>query len=190
MLVDLKSYRPKHVTIQAAALTIRKSDRQLIRYETGEQTPGDHDIIKLAELYEVPQMIFEHLGYQNDIGRRFLPRPLNSINRSFPAICFKSREELEEMVGSVESMCRMVLNGQDLDTWGMTEQFDRHFQELIDVEQLVLEAKIRYAEIRGLKVLEERYREHDRKCVANGYRVEKKITPQAVETRARYQCSI
>lgn len=93
------------------------------------------------------------------------------------------------MVSAIDGMCHMVLNGQELEKWGMTEEFDRHFQELIDVEQLVLEAKIIYAEIRGLKALEERYREHDAKCLTNGYRTDKRKTPQAAEARAHKQIS-
>lgn len=194
-MVNYGEYRPKRVvTVNRAANEIGKSVRQVQRYEnTDEPTniPSDIDVVKLARLYGSSLLVFEHFGHNNDIGKRFFCRPLNQINRSFPAMCFKSQEELKEMVNAMEGMCRMVLNEQSLEKWSMVEDFDRCFLELIDVEQLILEAKIRYAEIRGLKALEERYKEHDEKCLRNGYRVDidKKITPQAAEARAQYQIS-
>jgi hypothetical protein len=163
----------------------------LLRYDNGDQIPQDHTVDRLGKLYGAPQMVFEHFGYNNDIGFRYFPRPLNQIDRSMPAICFKTPEELDEMVQAVRAMCNMVLNNRDLNTWGFTSQFDSNFLQIIDVEQLILEAKIKYADIRGLSELEERYREHDRKCEANGYRIntDKRKTPMASETRAQYKTS-
>ncbi len=190
MIVDYKEYRPKFMTIEHASSLLNFSTRKLNRIHSGEEIPTDDVVDKMGKIYAAPLMVFEHLGHNNDIGKRYFCRPLNQINRTFPAICFKSQEELKEMVNAMEGMCRMVLNGQSLEKWGMVEDFDRCFLELIDVEQLILEAKIKYAEIRGLKALEERYQEHDIKCEERGYRQDKEKQPSLVaERQAEYQIS-
>lgn len=194
-MVNYGEYRPKRVvTVNRAANEIGKSVRQVQRYEnTDEPTniPSDIDVVKLARLYGSSLLVFEHFGHNNDIGKRFFCRPLNGIERSMPAACFKTPEELTEMIEATQEMCRMMLNNKDLVKWGLVEQYDKLFQEVIDVEQLITEMKIIYASVRGLKALEERYKEHDEKCLRNGYRVDidKKITPQAAEARAQYQIS-
>ncbi|MDO7789127.1 hypothetical protein [Desulforamulus aquiferis] len=181
MPVDYKSYRPKEVIIDAAAAVAGVSNRQYLRYENEGAVPSDSVVNKLAKLFQAPQMLFEHFGSHNEIGWRYYCRPLNRIDRSMPAVCFKSSEEISEMVTAIKEMCRMMLNNRDLGKWGLNEQFDQCFLELIDVEQLLLEAKIIYAEQRGLPELEKRYREHDAKCLQNGYRIEKRRAPVAIE---------
>ena len=89
----------------------------------------------------------------NEIGMAFYPQPLNNIERTFPAFYYKAGEELVEM------------------------------NEVLDVEQLCLETKIKYAEMRGLGELENRLDEHKEKCVQRGYYTKQKNGPVLVRER-------
>jgi hypothetical protein len=183
--IKLSSY-----TIENTALDAGISLRQLKRYLTGETLMPDDKALALAHILgqQAATMPFEHFTNTNPIGQNLYPAPLNNIERTFPAFLYKAAEEQSEMIEALNEMCRLVLNNRDLDV-EESEDFDNLFGQVLDVEQLCLEIKIKYAEIRGLDALRDRVAEHKEKCIAYGYHIEKE-RPALIKERAanKYVC--
>ncbi|MEG6615350.1 hypothetical protein V6C27_02755 [Peptococcaceae bacterium 1198_IL3148] len=191
MDVDYQHYmKLSNNTIEGTAVDLGVSARQLQRYLKYESILPDDKVLKMAYIFGpvAASMPFEHFTHESDIGKRLYPAPLNNIDNTFPAFCFKAVEEQEEMIDALQAMCRMVLNNR-LMTGHEVEKFDRLFNEVLDVEQLCLEIKIKYARLRGLAALEERVRAHKRKVIERGYHLEQKEKQPALvaERQAAYK---
>ncbi|MBO8136771.1 MAG: hypothetical protein H0Z40_01330 [Desulfotomaculum sp.] len=190
--VDYQKYmKLSNNTIEGTAFDLDISVRHMQRYLKHETPIPDDKVMEMTRIFGpvAAAMPFEHFTYQSEIGRKLYPSPLNSIDNTFPAFCFKAVEELEEMTEALQAMCRIVFNNR-LMTESEAKMFDKLFREVLDVEQLCLEIKIKYAKLRGIEALESRVKEHKQKMVERGYHVmsEKEKRPaQVAEQRATYK---
>lgn len=189
MPVDYRGYiKQGNRTIEGTAGDIGKSDRQFKRYLDDETKFTDELVLRMTHVLgnNAAALPFEHFTNQSEIGQRLYPEPLNNIDREFASFCFKAPEEMEEMADALQAMCRIVLNGR-LMTVDEARMFDKMFREILDVEQLCLEIKIKYAKLRGIEELEARVREHKEKCIRQGYHVEKERPALVAEEQVAYK---
>lgn len=164
-----KHYRNKaNLTIDSASEMLCIAPRTLSAYEAGKIKPSPDMAVSMGEVYGAPQLTAQYCRQECAIGQRYCFDILNNVDLSPVAILTKFIDEKSEIDQMLSRLMTVVLNKRSGADFTEAEMADFKFAvlELLDLEHVIETLKLqiwRFCDVGEL------VREHNQKCVAQGY---------------------
>jgi transcriptional regulator with XRE-family HTH domain len=155
-------------TVEALAVKVGYSARQLRRIETGDCSPAPLLAVQAARILNAPELTLFYCRKQCAIGQRYSYEILNNIDDSPVAGLTKLREEGQEVFNRLDRMMQVILNKrsrEDLTPAEMTDLTEGAL-ELADLEHTIEVIKLELG--RFLDVADVVHK-HNAKCCQRGY---------------------
>lgn len=113
------------ITIQDIAEQLYVTDRTVARYENGEIIPADETVMRMAEAYKDPWLVYEHIQANHDSSQLFLP----DIERcSLLEATARMKLAVAKLHEATDEMLAYSLDGQI--TADEVEQWQKHMDKL------------------------------------------------------------
>ena len=165
------------LSIEEASFRVHIGQRTLCKYEAGETTPPPDVVLKMSEVYKMPQLTAWYCREECAIGQRYCYELLNNVDLSPVAILTKFMDEKSEIDQLLGRLMAVVLNKKSAADF--TEQEMEDFKlavlELLDLEHVIETLKLQIWKFINVAEL---VKEHNEKCLRQGY-VKKEKAPLA-----------
>ncbi len=167
------------MTQEEAGFLLGRDARTIAAYESEEVPITPAMAVKMAEVYDAPELTAYFCRYQCDIGHRYCYDLLNNVDLNPIAILSKFADEKREIDSLLDGLLGVVINKTGPGDFSQEEMefFENALSELCDIEHVIETLKI--AAWRFLNVGQV-IKEHNHKCVQRGYFKKEKAPVQAV----------
>lgn len=155
------------LTLEEAAFRIPVSPRMLRKYESGEVTPSPETVVRMAKVYNAPELIARYCR-ECPIGQVYGYEVLDGVSLDLASVVLSLRQETAEAVDKLATMERLARNRRTradftAEEW---EAFVMAVQEWLDVEHNLAALRLVLGHLCDVSELVE---QHNQKCRSRGY---------------------
>ncbi|NLT94835.1 MAG: helix-turn-helix transcriptional regulator [Clostridia bacterium] len=165
-----------------AAFRLFLGTRTLAYYEAGKRTPGPDVVMKMAHVYNRPDLTVRYCRMSCPIGQAYSYEMLNNIDMSLPAVILKLISELREAMDAASVLLELIVNKRSKDDF-TSEEWERFLDtvhEFIDVEHNVEILKLALETLTEDALIPKLVARHNQKCRERGYIKKEKAPALAV----------
>jgi transcriptional regulator with XRE-family HTH domain len=158
----------RDTTQEKVANAIDVDPRMIAFYEAGERVPSPETIVKLAQVYDRPEMTEQYCRSYCAIGQAEHYEVLDLVDRSILAVVMKLDTKVPELAEALRDVKRLSINKrrrQDFTDFEWVAFMDA-VQVLLDVEH---DIRILRQELCHITNMQDQMSRHHQKCFERGY---------------------